>query len=94
MKTFIDSQFNYWPLIWMSHNRTLHNKINRLHERALRIVYRNDELTFNELLDLDNTVTTHHRNLQRLATLMFKVKISYVLYQYKNCFLHSCQHMT
>ena len=24
--------------------------------------------------DLDNTVTIHHRNLQRLATLMFKVK--------------------
>ena len=74
MKTFIESQFNYCPLIWMFHNRTLHNKINRLHERALRIVYRNDELTFNELLDLDNTVTIHHRNLQRLATLMFKVK--------------------
>ena len=74
MKTFIESQFNYCPLIWMFHNRTLHTKINRLHERALRIVYRNDELTFNELLDLDNTVTIHHRNLQRLATLMFKVK--------------------
>ena len=39
MKTFVESQFNYCPLIWMLHSRTLNNKINRLHERALRIVY-------------------------------------------------------
>ena len=39
-KVCIESQFNYCPfLIWMFHSRTLHNKINRLHERALRIVY-------------------------------------------------------
>ena len=49
MKTFIESQFNYCPLIWMFHSRTLNNKINRLHERALRIVYRNDALTFKDL---------------------------------------------
>ena len=72
MKTFIESQFNYCPLIWMFHSRTLNNKINRLHERALRIVYRNDALTFKELLQLDDSV--HERNLQRLATEMFKVK--------------------
>ena len=39
MKTFITSQFNYCPLTWMFHNRTLNNKINKLHERALRLVY-------------------------------------------------------
>ena len=32
MKTFIQSQFNYCPLVWMFHNRTLNNKINKLHE--------------------------------------------------------------
>ena len=74
MKTFIESQFNYCPLIWMFHSRTLNNKINRLHERALRIVYRNDALTFKDLLGLDSSVTIHERNLQRLATEMFKVK--------------------
>ena len=46
MKTFIQSQFNYCPLVWMFHNRTLNNKINKLHERALRIVYSHGELTF------------------------------------------------
>ena len=37
----IDSElnFNYCPLIWMFHTRTINNKINPLHERALRILY-------------------------------------------------------
>ena len=51
MKTFIQSQFNYCPLLWMFHSRILNKKINKLHERALRIVYKNDDLNFQELLD-------------------------------------------
>ena len=39
MKAFIMSQFSYCPLVWMCHRRTLNNKINKLHERALRLVY-------------------------------------------------------
>ena len=74
MKTFIQSQFNYCPLTWMFHNRTLNNKIHKLHERALRIVYKNDNLTFQEMLDKDNSVTIHDKNLQRLAIEMYKVK--------------------
>ena len=58
----------------MFHNRTMNNKINRLHERALRIVYKNDSLTFQELLDLDNSVSIHHKNIQKVAIEMYKVK--------------------
>ena len=57
----------------MFHNRTLNNKINKLHERASRIVYSNDELTFKELLEKDNSITIHQRNLQRLAIEMYKI---------------------
>ena len=39
MKVFIESQFNYCPLIWMLRSRALNNKINHIHERALRTVY-------------------------------------------------------
>ena len=74
MKAFIESQFGYCPLIWMFHNRTANNRINSLHERALRIVYKDFNSSFQELLDKDNTVTIHHRNLQKLATEMYKVK--------------------
>ena len=42
MKSFIDSQFAYSPMVWMFHDRGLDNKINKVHERALRIVYEDD----------------------------------------------------
>ena len=38
MKAFVQSQFGYCPLVWMCHSRTLNSRINRIHERALRIV--------------------------------------------------------
>ena len=74
MRTFIESQFNYCPLLWMNHSRQVNNKINKLHERALRVVYRDDNLTFEQLLDKDNSMTIHDRNLQKLAIQMYKVK--------------------
>ena len=39
MKVFIESQFGYCRLAWMCCNRSWNNRINYLHERALRIVY-------------------------------------------------------
>ena len=74
MKAFIESQFSYCPLVWMFHSRNLNNRINRLHERALRISYRDTISSFEELLLIDNSFTIHEKNLQRLATEMYKVK--------------------
>ena len=67
------AQFNYCPLIWMLHSRRLNNKINRLHERCLRVVYNNNQNTFQELLDMDNSVSIHHKNLQCLAIELYKI---------------------
>ena len=58
----------------MFHSRTLNNKINKLHERALRLVYVKQNLTFQELLDLDDSITIHHKNIQKLTIEMFKIK--------------------
>ena len=73
MNAFFNSQFSYCPLIWMFHSRLINNKINRLHERCLRIVYSDNQSTFEELLEKDNTVSVHQRNLQFLATELYKV---------------------
>ena len=73
MKASITSQFSYCPLIWMFYSRSLNNKINWIHERALRLVYQNN-LSFSELLDLDNFVTVHQKKLQVLVTEIYKVK--------------------
>ena len=74
MKSFIESQFGYCPLVWMFHSRAINNQINKLHERALRLVYKDTTLSFHQLLQKDNSVTIHHRNLQKLATEMYKLK--------------------
>jgi len=75
MKAFITSQFSYCPLVWMFHSRSCEHRINSLHERSLRLVYKdNPNLTFEELLIKDNSTTIHQRNLQLLATEIFKVK--------------------
>ena len=39
-KSFIISQFNYCSIVWICHGRGLNNKINNIHKRALRIVYK------------------------------------------------------
>ena len=58
----------------MFHNRTLNNRINKLQERALRLVRNDNTSSFYELLQKDNSFTIHHRNIQKLALEMYRVK--------------------
>ena len=89
MKCFIESQFNYCPLIWMCHSRELNVRINKLHERALRLVYKEKNLTFEQLLEKDNAFTIHERNLQKLAIEMYKVKNDLCLKTMKDLFVRT-----
>ena len=73
LKTFIESQFSYCPLIWMFCNRKMNRKINHIHERALRLVYNDYTSSFGELLKKDKSVCIHHRNIQYVAIEMYKV---------------------
>ena len=63
-KAFIESQFKYCPLVWMFHGRQTNDKTNKLHERALRLVYNNTITSFEELLVKNKTFTIHHQNIQ------------------------------
>ena len=72
---FIMSQFSYCPLIWMFHSRAMKHRINRTHKRTLRRIYPNQhQLTFKELLEKNKAVSIHQRNLQTLATEIYKAK--------------------
>ena len=51
------------------------NLINRLHGRALRVIYRDFNSSFGELLRRDSSTTLHQRYLQNLMTEIFKIKI-------------------
>ena len=72
MNAFIHSQFSYCPLLWMCHSRIIHSLINNIHERALRIVYKDNISSFSLLLEKSGSVSIHHRNLQMLAVEIYK----------------------
>ena len=74
MNSFIKSQFSYCPLIWMFHDRALNAKVNKIQERALRIVYKNSHADYETLLKLDNAVSIHQCNLQYLMIEIYKTK--------------------
>ena len=57
----------------MFHSRGLNNKINRIHERALKIPY-GVKSSYGELLTKDGSVAMHHRNIRAL-----EIKISEVI---------------
>ena len=56
----------------MGHSRSNNRKINILYERCLRIIYANQQSSFTELLNQDNSVSIHIRNIQKLEIEMFK----------------------
>ena len=73
LNEFFMSQFNYCQLVWMCHNCTKNNKIVRLHERCLRSIYNDKKSSFEQLLEIDSSVSVHDRNLRALATEMYKI---------------------
>ena len=77
LKTFTKSQFEYCPLIWMLYSRRVNNKINHLHERSLRTVYKDNYSSSMDLLPKGKSFTIHQRNIQSLAIELFKVKRNY-----------------
>ena len=82
MNTFVMSQFSYCSLIWMFHDRRINNKVNKIHERALRIAYKDSHYgshtkkvsCFESHLARNNSVSLHQRNLQLLLVEIFKTK--------------------
>ena len=58
----------------MFHSRKLNQHINSIHETAVSVTYQNYKSTFLQLLQKDNSVAIHQRNLKVLATEIFRAK--------------------
>ena len=69
---FILSSLSYCPLIWMFCGKTSNREINRIHKRALRILFNDYEASFEELLQRNNEQTVHTKNLHKLMTEVYK----------------------
>ena len=59
----------------MNCSRLSNNKINKIHERALRMIYNDYTSEYIQLLSEDKAVTFHQRNLQDLCIEVFKTKM-------------------
>ena len=64
---FIDSQFNYTPLLWMFCRKTFYLKIGKIHHKTLNVFYESSD-TYDKLLLQINTVSEHQRHLRFLMT--------------------------
>ena len=67
--SLIKSQFDYCPLIWVFRSRTSNNVINKIHERALRLI-----LNDHKQIQNNNDACNHHRNIQTLKVEIYKIK--------------------
>ena len=56
----------------MFHDRKSYNKINKVHERTLRIMHKESTSNFESLLIKRNSVSIHQRNLQLLLIEIYK----------------------
>ena len=51
----------------------INNLINKIHERSLRISYKDQKTSYHNLLGTHNELTIHQRNLQVLMTEIYKI---------------------
>ena len=75
-------------LVWMFYGRQENNRINNLHERALRIVYNDYQSAFENLLELDNSVSIHHRNIRFYQLNYISLSITYQTKLCQNCLIY------
>ena len=71
-KTTIMANFNYCPLIWMFSSKVANNEINRRPKRALQVLHKNNNLSFDKCLMKEAGITIHAKNLQKLMLEIFK----------------------
>ena len=62
MKSFITSQFSYFPLRWVFHSRNMESRSNGIHQRALRLAYHDpQDLSFSDLLLKHKSISIHQK---------------------------------
>ena len=71
MSSFIKSQFNYCPLIWMFCSRTSMNNLNNIHEKCLHLVKNDFDSNFNELLESSHELLIHKTCINYLIIEVF-----------------------
>ena len=70
--SFIMSNFNYCPVIWMHYGKTSNESINKVQKRALQAIYDDFNSTFSELLNKGKHINIHELNKRSLLIEVYK----------------------
>ena len=70
--SFILTNFNYCPLIWMFCGKTINDQVNSVHKRVLRVLPNDYTSSFEGLLHRNEEVTIHDKNLQKLMIEVYR----------------------
>ena len=74
--SFILTNFNYCPLIWMFCGKTTNDKVNSVHEGVPRVLLNDYTSSFEELLHRKEEVRIHDKNLQKLMLEVYRCMTS------------------
>ena len=72
---FIDRKFNYTSIIWMFCKKITYLKMHKIHHKTLKVIYQ-PETSFEDLLEVSNSVSIHRRLLSFLITEIHKSTIN------------------
>ena len=73
--SFIDSQFNSAPLIWMFCQKNLYLKIEKIRCKTLRIIHQSN-VSYHDFLKCNGSTSFHQRHLQFLLTKIYKSTVT------------------
>ena len=72
-KSFIKSNFNYCPLVWHLCSKRSTAKMEKLHYRALRLVFSDFSSSYEAFLERANMPTLHVNRIRLIAIETFKI---------------------
>ena len=70
--SFVKSNFNYCPLVWHFCGKVNNDKLEKIQERSLRILSKDYDSSYDELLHQFSTTTLHVSRLKNILTEVFK----------------------
>ena len=74
---FISSVFNFCPLVWHFCNKADYDKVEKINERALRLVYNEHDMSYEELLLTKKKLSMRKIRMLNFATELYKIKNGY-----------------
>ena len=72
LNSFVLSNFKYCPIIWHFCKKRKMRLIEKIHERALRTIYDDINLSYTDLLTISKRKTLHYERLRLIAIQVYK----------------------